>query len=122
MVSLVSSSVAYAEGFAPGEGLYLGAFAGTGVGVVQPKVETNNGPFTASTLAHGGGIFEATEGGIGLSGFEGGGQLGYGYKMGDLYAGLEGEMVAGDVKVKLTSSTSILISGSTTNGDAVTLT
>jgi hypothetical protein len=104
MVSLVSSSVAYAEGFAPGEGLYIGAFAGAGIGVVSPKVTTNNGPYTASTLAHGGGTFEAAEGGLGLSGFEGGGQLGYGYKMGDLYAGLEGEVAWGDVEFKLTSS------------------
>ena len=104
MVSLVSSSVAYAEGFAPGEGLYIGAFAGTGVGIVQPKVTTNGGAFTASDLTSEGGTFEATEGGIGLEGFEGGGQLGYGYKMGDLYIGLEGEYVASDVEFKLTSS------------------
>ena len=121
MVSLVSSSVAYAEGFAPGEGLYLGGFAGTGVGVVQPKVETNNGPFTASDLAHGGGTFEATEGGIGLEGFEGGGQLGYGYKMGDLYIGLEGEYVASGVEFKLTSSIPVDVSpavtGSTPDSD-----
>jgi hypothetical protein len=33
-----------------------------------------------------------------------GGWVGYGYKMGDLYAGLEGEMAYGDVEFKLTSS------------------
>jgi len=110
MVSLVSSSVAYADGFAPGEGLYVGAFAGTGVGVVQPKVTTNSGPYAASTLAHQDGTFEATEGGIGLMGFEGGAQLGYGYKMGDLYIGLEGEYVASDVEFKLTSSVGVDIS------------
>jgi len=110
MVSLVSSSVAYAEGFAPGEGLYIGAFAGTGVGIVQPKVTTNGGAFTASDLTSEGGTFEATEGGIGLEGFEGGGQIGYGYKMGDLYVGLEGEYAMSDVEFKLTSSIAVDVS------------
>ena len=108
MVSLVSSSVAYAEGFAPGEGLYIGGFAGTGVGIVQPKVTTNNTPFEDTPLTNNpGGTFEMTEGGIGLQGFEGGAQLGYGYKMGDFYVGLEGEYVASDVEFKLTSSIAV---------------
>jgi len=111
MVSLVSSSVAYAEGFAPGEGLYLGGFAGAGMGIVQPKVTTlgtdQNNNLTTANAVNDGGTFQATEGGLGLKGFEGGGQLGYGYKMGDFYAGLEGEYSAGDVEFKLTSDVGI---------------
>jgi len=113
MLSLVSSSAVYADGFAPGEGLYLGAFVGGGSGIVQPKVATT-GIGVLSTGDHGiheGGSFEATDGGLGLAGFEGGGMIGYGYKMGDLYAGIEGEMAAGDIKFKLTSSIPVELSG-----------
>ena len=126
MLSLVSSSAVYADGFAPGEGLYVGAFVGGGMGIVQPKVATNGS--TRSELAeggadgHAGGTFQATDGGLGLAGIEGGGTVGYGYKMGDLYAGLEGEMAAGDVKFKLTSASAITLSGSEEDGNHVTLT
>ena len=48
---------------------------------------------------------------LGLAGLEGGAMVGYGYKMGDLYAGLEGEIAAGDVKFKLTSASSYYIAG-----------
>jgi len=120
----ISSTTVFADGFSPGEGLYIGAFAASSTGIVQPKVTTNG---TAGLGGSGegsaaGGTFEATDGGLGLTGIEGGGWVGYGYKMGDLYAGLEGEMAAGDVKFRLTSSTAILLSGSTSAGDAVTLT
>ena len=106
MLSLVSSSAVYADGFAPGEGLYVGAFAGIGTGIVQPKVTTEGG-VTDLNGKQIGGTFEATEGGLGLEGIEGGTWIGYGYKMGDLYAGLEGEAAWGDVEFKLTSSTGI---------------
>ena len=106
MLSLVSSSAVYAEGYAPGEGLYVGAFAGIGTGIVQPKVTTEGG-VTDLNGKQIGGTFEATEGGLGLEGIEGGTWIGYGYKMGDLYAGLEGEAAWGDVEFKLTSSTGI---------------
>ena len=124
MLGLVSSPIAFADGFGPGEGLYVGAFAGGGMGIVQPKVATNGGltggvssrlnntPAADGNVNQGGsaaGIFEATDGGVGLAGFEGGGMLGYGYRMGDLYAGIEGEMAAGDVKFKLTSANPIQI-------------
>lgn len=104
MVGLVSSSIASADGFAPGEGLYLGGFGGVGTGVVQPKVVT-----TADDTSVAGGTFEATEGGLGLTGIEGGGWIGYGYKMGDVYAGLEGEYATGDVEFKLTSAAGIQV-------------
>jgi len=119
MLSLVSSSAVYADGFAPGEGLYIGAFAGVGTGMVQPKVAT-----TAATAQTGSnpndkaGTFEAKEGGLGLEGIEGGVVTGYGYKMGDLYAGLEGEIAWGDVEFKLTASPGITVNGSdATNAD-----
>jgi len=138
MLSLVSSSVASADGFAPGEGLYIGAFAGGGMGIVQPKVSTNGsiasgrapGSLPTSTTfragggtdsANAGGTFEATDGGLALAGFEGGGMLGYGYKMGDVYAGIEGEMAYGDVKFKLTSADPIQISGGTSHTTRVTI-
>jgi hypothetical protein len=122
MIGLVSSSVAHADGFAPAEGLYVGAFIGGGMGIVQPKVVTNgsltgNGQTTTES-SQPGGTFAATDGGLGLAGIEGGGVVGYGYKMGDLYAGIEGEMAAGDVKFKLTSNTQIRLSGSVANSDA----
>ena len=110
MLSLVSSSAAYADGFAAGEGLYVGAFVGMNTGIVQPKVATdttNTG--VAANNSHPDNTFEATEGGLALEGIEAGALVGYGYKMGDLYAGLEGEWAAGDTEFKLTSSAAINI-------------
>jgi len=109
MLSLVSSSAVYGDGFAPGEGLYVGAFAGLGTGLVQPTVSTRGG--ATNTVSGGVGTNadgtmdrysgQVNDGGIGLQGVEGGGMVGYGYKMGDLYAGLEGEMSAGDVTFRV---------------------
>jgi len=107
MLSLVSSSAVYAGGFAPAEGLYIGGFVGAGTGIVQPKVTTNGLDVGLAGGKQDGGTFEATEGGLGLMGIEGGAWVGYGYKMGDLYAGLEGEMAAGDVEFKLTATPGI---------------
>ena len=117
MLSLVSSSAVYADGFAAGEGLYVGAFVGMNTGIVQPKISTNGNTAAGIDRNHEGGTFEATDGGLGLQGIEGGGVLGYGYKMGDLYAGIEGEMAAGDVKFKLTSNINVELrnSGGTQN-------
>jgi len=119
ILSLVSSSSVYADGFAPGEGLYLGAFVGGDTGFVQPKVTT-----TAATVGTGGvadheaGTFEATEGGLGLKGYQAGGWIGYGYKMGDLYAGLEGELSGGDAEFKLTSTVDITVAGGNGTADS----
>jgi len=112
MMSLVSSSIVYADSFGPGEGLYVGAFAGSATGMVQPKV-TANAAADENAL---GGTFEATEGGLGMMGVEGGVYAGYGYKMGDLYAGLEAESAWGDVEFKLTSSTGVNV-GSSNSGN-----
>jgi hypothetical protein len=123
MVSLVSSSAVYADGYAPGEGLYIGAFVGASAGIVQPKVVTEGGDFDANgVLTEKGGTFEARDGGLGLMGISGGGMLGYGYKMGGLYAGLEGEMAYEDVKFKVTSDTTITIYQDSENGTEYTVT
>jgi len=121
MLVLVSGSAAYADGFAPGEGLYIGVFGASGMGVVQPKIQTND--TSAAKGASGGGthgtgaLFEAKEGGLGLEGLEYGGWLGYGYRMGDFYAGIEGEMAAGDVEIKLTSDTAIVVDDAVDNNE-----
>ena len=123
MLSLVSSSAVYADNFSPGEGLYLGGFVGGATGIVQPKVVTQGGSMDArGVLTEAGGTFEATDGGLGLMGISGGGWVGYGYKMGDLYAGLEGEMAVEDVKFKLTSDTSIQMQSINGAGTTYTVT
>jgi hypothetical protein len=104
MLSLVSSSAVYADGFSSGEGLYIGGFAGVNTGIVQPKVDTDTG---AENLSHLDSTFVVFEGGLALEGFEGGALIGYGYKMGDLYAGIEGEYAAGSTEFKLTSTADI---------------
>jgi len=102
ILSLVSSSAAYADGFAPGEGLYIGGFGGHGAGHVAVKVRSHDNFHTdAGTIYT---DSELTDGGIGLSGFLGGGWLGYGYKMGPLYAGFEWDYSAGGEKFKATCS------------------
>ena len=125
ILSLISSATVQADGFAPGEGLYVGAFVAGGMGMVQPKVVTEGNIANAGTGAQGGGAaggtFEVTDGGIGIAGIEGGGMMGYGYKMGDLYAGIEGEMAAGDVKFKMTSLDPVTLSGSAADGNLVTI-
>jgi len=123
VLCLAMSSAASADGFAPGEGLYVGAFAAGSMGIVQPKVTTQGAAIghAGSQAGEGhniGGTFQAADGGLGLAGIEGGGTLGYGYKMGDVYAGIEGEMTAGDVKFKLTSDVRVRLSGSVENANA----
>jgi len=106
LLGLVSSSAVHADGFAPGEGLYLGGFVGLNTGIVQPKVVTDT---NAENLSAPDSTFEATEGGLALEGIEGGALVGYGYKMGDLYAGIEGEWAAGNTEFELTSTSAIVI-------------
>jgi len=124
VLGLFSSSAVYADGFAPGEGLYLGVFGGGNMGIVQPKVTTyGNTAAMSSTQTtedarnkHEGGTWEAKNGGLGLEGIEGGGWMGYGYKMGDVYAGLEGEYAASDTKFKLEGDTVEFTDGVTITG------
>jgi hypothetical protein len=111
MLSLVSSSAVYADGFAPGEGLYVGAFFGHTAGHLSAKGTYQD--YNGALDTH-----ELTEGGIGLSGVEGGGYLGYGYKMGDLYIGFEGGMAAGGAKFEATSTKDIEVGGGRTAAGA----
>jgi len=110
LTGMLSSSTVYADGFASGEGLYLGVFGGAGMGMVQPKVTSAAARAVGTESGDGASdTFEAAEGGLGLEGFEGGVWVGYGYKMGDLYAGLEGEWAGGDVEFKLTAANGIVV-------------
>jgi len=106
MLGLVSSSAAYADGFAPGEGLYIGAFVGHSGGHVQAKVVADNGTGDSNT---GDTTVDIEDGGIGLAGIEGGGYAGYGYKMGDFYAGFEWDYAAGGGQFEITSSAALRI-------------
>jgi len=118
LLGLASSSAVFADGFAPGEGMYVGAFAGQGFGIAAPKVTTLGNLESTTNRGesdHPGGTWQSDDGGLGLEGFEGGGWIGYGYKMGGLYAGLEGEVAASDVKFKV-SGTAVEL----TDGDLIT--
>jgi hypothetical protein len=115
VLSLATSPAVYAEGFAPGEGMYLGAFVGHSAGHVSAKVvatEVEGQATTATTNT-----LEITDGGLALNGVEGGGWIGYGYKMGDLYVGFEGDFAGGGGKFKITSDKAL----ATTNNDTQAL-
>ena len=102
MLGLVSSSSVYADAFAPGEGLYIGAFMGHSAGHVNAKVKTNNDGNASNTSADSI-TTEIVDGGVGLEGIEGGGYIGYGYKMGSLYIGFEADFAGGGAEFKITS-------------------
>ena len=101
---LVSSSAVYADGYAPGEGLYVGAFFGHTAGHLSAKGTYQDFGGTLNT-------HELTEGGVALAGIEGGGYLGYGYKMGDVYIGFEGGYASGGAKFEATSNKAIEVGG-----------
>ena len=111
MLGLASSSTVHADGFAPGEGLYVGAYFGHTAGHLAAKATTTT--YVQGTETH-----ELTEGGIGLSGTEGGGYLGYGYKMGDLYIGFEGGMAGGGPEFEATTSDPVEVGGGRTAAGA----
>ena len=99
--SLALGSTAEADGTSPGEGFYAGAFVGHGTGIVQADVTSNATGRGAGRR----GTFESERGGIGLSGIQGGGWLGYGLKTADdLYFGFEISGAGSDEKIELTSS------------------
>ena len=86
---------------APGEGFYTGAFVGYGTGILSAKVES----FATRQRAGRRGTFESDRGGLGLSGIQGGGWLGWGMKTADdLYFGAEISGAGSDEKIELTSS------------------
>ncbi len=102
MLASMSMTSQTAQAGGPGEGGYVGAFVGYSSGIIQPKITTK----TLQTN----GTFEATEGGMGLDGMEGGGWLGYGYRMGGLYVGFEIEGAGAGQEFELKSDTSIQLS------------
>ncbi|MDP6712067.1 MAG: hypothetical protein QGG38_05175 [Nitrospinaceae bacterium] len=97
------SPVAHAD-LAPGEGAYLGGFVGYSSGLLQPEITTKSLQIN--------GTLKAKDGGLGLGGIEGGGWLGYGYSLGDVYLGFEIEGAGAGAEIDLTSDTAINISAS----------
>jgi len=101
---------------APGEGFYVGAFIGHGTGIIQPTVtviDADNGGAQGGASQ----TFDTDRGGLGLSGIQGGGWLGWGLKSADdLYFGTELHFAGSDEKIKLTSSLDI----AATNNGAIT--
>ena len=86
LCSLILSPIAKADP-APGEGAYLGAFVGFGSGMIQAKVERLEGGTASNDDAN---TYEIKNGGLGLSGIQGGGYGGWGLKTADdLYFGFE---------------------------------
>ena len=120
---LATKQSAYAEGKAPGEGAYLGAFMGMGMGILQTKVSSfattsDNGRTNSAQT------YESERGGLGLSGIQGGGWAGYGFKTADdLYFGAELTALASDEKIELTSTNGIKnADGTTENTNTSTIT
>jgi len=104
--SLSMAPVASGNDLAPGEGGYVGAFMGFGTGLVQAKVSTldnanNSAVGEANTI-------ELERGGLGLSGIQGGGYLGWGMRTADdLYLGFEISGAASDEKFEISSSKAV---------------
>jgi len=107
-LGLFATAPAFADGFAPGEGAFVGIFAGHGAGHVTAKVSATEYESHAVTNAASGQTTEINDGGIGLEGIEGGGWLGYGYKMGDLYVGFQMDGASGGGEFKVTSDRALM--------------
>ena len=120
---LATKQSAYAEGTAPGEGVYLGAFMGMGMGILQSKV-TSTATTSHNGRTNGAQTYETDRGGLGLSGIQGGGWFGYGFKTADdLYFGAELTALASDEKIELTSTNGIKnADGTTENTNTSTIT
>jgi hypothetical protein len=115
VATFVASPNANATDYAPGEGGYLGAFAGFGTGILQAKVETlDNANFSSVGEAN---TIELKRGGIGLSGFQGGGYAGWGMKTADdIYLGFEMGIAGSDEKFEITSSKGVKTIAAGTGG------
>jgi hypothetical protein len=100
--TLMMSSTSQAADKAPGEGYYVGAFMGFGMGILQADVnaQTINSGSTVKSQT-----YETDRGGLGLSGVQGGLWAGWGMKTADdLYFGAEISAIGSDEKIKLTAS------------------
>ena len=108
LLSLGMVNQAQSADYAPGEGAYLGAFFGSGMGILSAKVQTlANGKILED------GTYETDRGGLGFEGIQGGGWLGYGLKTADdLYFGFEATAAASDEKFELTGTPGIHGGGS----------
>jgi len=105
---MASAPVFAADSFAPAEGLYVGMSIGHNAGNIKAKVLADGSSDLANNSA-GSVTAEMTEGGLALEGIEGGGYVGYGYKMGDLYAGLEFGMQGAGGKFELKTDRAVTI-------------
>ena len=117
-VSFVVTPKAKADGLAPGEGYYLGAFMGFGTGILQGKV-TNLAKASADTANAA--TYETDRGGIGFSGIQGGGWAGWGMKTADdLYFGAEVSGAGSDEKFKIETSDSLRLQDTQTDITSIT--
>jgi hypothetical protein len=118
LASFVAIPKAKADGLAPGEGYYAGAFLGFGMGILQAKV--NNTSVTNESLTRNL-QYETDRGGFGLSGIQGGGWFGWGMKTADdIYFGAEITGAGSDEKIELTTNGITASSSSGNNGAAIT--
>ena len=104
LLSLGSANQAQSADLAPGEGAYLGAFIGYGMGLIQADVTTaaRVSAVTPNGEDRDSKSFEISRGGLGLEGIQGGGWAGYGVKTADdLYFGAEISGAASDEKIEL---------------------
>jgi hypothetical protein len=93
---------------APGEGAYLGAFVGFGMGVIQADVTSAATTDADSGRSRAANTYETDRGGFGLEGIQGGLWAGYGVKTADdLYFGFELTGAGSDEKIELTTSDGI---------------
>jgi hypothetical protein len=117
--SFVAAPNAKAEGKAPGEGLYAGAFLGFGTGILQAKVATIENAGSADNRTNAA-TYETERGGLGLSGIQGGLWTGWGMKTADdLYVGAELSGLSGDEQFKLTTSSGLKIDDGTPGSGGV---
>ena len=115
LCSLILNPIAKADP-APGEGAYLGAFLGFGSGMIQAKVERAEGGTASNDDAN---TYEIKNGGLGLSGIQGGGYGGWGLKTADdLYFGLEIGGAASDEKFEITAANAIKTPGNEPSNSA----
>ena len=102
--SMMFISHSKAAGTAPGEGFYTGLFLGHGTGILQAEgaalnLEKSSNSSTCCAT------YETERGGLGLSGIQGGGWLGWGMKTADdLYFGAEITFAGSDERIELKTS------------------
>jgi hypothetical protein len=119
--TFIATPKAKAEGLAPGEGIYAGAFLGLGMGILQADVDG----FT-STNADTGEVrpatsFETDRGGLGLSGIQGGVWMGWGMKTADdIYFGAEVTALGSDEKIELNIAPGIKSGETEATGGTIT--